>query len=342
MKSESVHIVEQLYKNPQAILGLEEPQIQENMVVVPITLKGTLLDFISMTEAEDKGLIAIKETEQVNNLEIFNKSDQLVLIPFGTTVKGGKQDRTIWESILLPAESGGKVNGANRNYVVPAKCVEQSRWSYKRSKGKGFRSAKTRLHPNLAYAAQTAGGQGAVWNEIQSHRAEMSIASDIAPTQNYLEMMETIEKETEKIVNKFKNVKDQCGIAVFINGEFIGMEFYANVKAWSSMSDDIIKAFSVEALRFKDKPTKKVEGKYSDIITRALKELKMDFSVRKGVGLGNVVDFNSEDQKWRGNTLVHEDIMVQFYLVSKRGGATESPPVRMQRQDYIQQMVRDF
>jgi hypothetical protein len=341
MKSESVHIVEQLYKNPQAILGLEEPQIQGNMVVVPITLKGSLLDFISMTEAEEKGLITIKETEQVNNLEIFNKSNQLVLIPFGTTVKGGKQDRTIWESILLPAESGSKVNGTNRNYVVPAKCVEQSRWKYKGG-GKGFKSAKTRLHPNLAYAAQTAGGQGAVWNEIQSHRAEMSIAGDIAPTQNYLEMMETIEKDTEKIVNKFKNVKDQCGIAVFINGEFIGMEFYANVKAWSSMSEDIIKAFSVEALRFKDKPTKKVDGKYSDIITRALKELKMDFSVRKGVGLGNVVDFNSEDEKWRGNTLVHEDIMVQFYLVSKRGGATESSPVRLQRQDYIQQMVRNF
>jgi len=327
MKNVSVQIVEMLFENPLEILEFGKPQSQGNMTIIPIIYKGKTLEFISVKKAEDLGLISINETDTVSQLEVINNSDQQVLIPFGVTVHGGKQDRTIWEPILLAAGGKQNISGTNKGameqkYTIPAKCVEQSRWNYR--KGKGFKSSSTRLHPNVAFAAISSVGQGSVWNEIQSYRSEMKYNANIAPTQSYLEMTENIEKETEKIVNSFKNIEDQCGIATFINGEFIGIEFYASAPVWEEMSKDILKAFAIESLRFKDKPFKEKSELNKTQLIKALQNLNLKYTSRKGIGLGEVVEFESKDNKWRGNTLVHNNSLVQFYIVSKRGGSTQT------------------
>ncbi|MFX0041905.1 MAG: ARPP-1 family domain-containing protein [Candidatus Hodarchaeota archaeon] len=341
MKNESIQIVESMFKNPLGFLKLESPQVYKNMTVIPIIVQDDkFIEFITIKEAEELELIEIIETDAVGELEVINNSDKQILIPFGMTVHGGKQDRTIWEPILLPI--GGKQSIVKHNpgnpgekYKIPAKCVEQSRWSYK--KGRGFKSSNTRLHPNVAFEAISAAGQGAVWDEIQSHRAEMNYDLAVAPTQSYLEMTQESEKQTEKMVSHFKNVENQCGIAVFINGEFIGIEFYANSDAWKYMSNDILKAFSIEALRFKDKPQKKEITEYHEELIKILNSLKFEFSIREGVGLGNVVEFNTENNKWRGITLVHNKTMAQFYLVSKRGGSQTKIRSNIQFQTVVDQ-----
>jgi hypothetical protein len=258
------------------------------------------------------------------------------------TVHGGKQDRTIWEPILLPV--GGKQNifkdkhetmsqkisVANQKYSIPAKCIEQSRWNY--TGKRGFKSTNQRLHPNVAFESISSAGQGAVWGEIQAHRSEMKYAAAVAPTQSYLEMTKINEKETEKIIKNFENIKNQCGVAVFINGELIGIEFYANPNAWKTMSKDILKAFSIEALRFKEESIKDDISDFHSEFLERIRKLSLKYTSREGVGLGDVVEFTSKDNKWRGITLVHEENLVQFYLVSKRGGyqAQSEPEIQFQ------------
>ncbi len=340
MKNESIQIVKTLFENPLSYFKLDTPQVYKNMTVIPIIVQDDkFIDFISIKEAEELELIEIIETESVGQLEVINKSDKQILIPFGMTVRGGKQDRTIWEPILLPI--GGKQNIVSENpgtvkqkYTIPAKCVEQSRWNY--TKSRGFKSSSTRLHPNVAFEAISAAGQGAVWDEIQSHRTEMNYALSVAPTQSYLEMTKESEKQTGAFVKHFKNIENQCGIAVFINGEFIGIEFYANPKLWKSMSIDIFKAFSIEALRFKDKPKRKIT-EFQDTLLKILASLNFDYSTREGIALGNVVEFKTDDNKWRGITLVHNKSIAQFYLVSKRGGYQERPRSNIQFQTVINQ-----
>ncbi|MFX0000354.1 MAG: ARPP-1 family domain-containing protein [Candidatus Hodarchaeota archaeon] len=340
MKNESIHIVKSVFENPLSFLKLDTPQVYKNMTVIPIIVQDDkFIDFISIKEAEELELIEIIETDTVGQLEVVNKSDKQILIPFGMTVHGGKQDRTIWEPILIPVGRKQSIVSKNpgpvkQKYNIPAKCVEQSRWRY--TKGRGFKSSNTRLHPNVAYEAISAVGQGAVWDEIQSHRSEMKYALSVAPTQSYLEMTKESEKETGEIVNHFKNVENQCGIAVFINGEFIGIEFYANSEVWKKMSEDILKAFSIEALRFKDKPQLKII-EYHDELLKILHKLDFNYSFREGIAFGTVVEFKSNDNKWRGITLVHENTMAQFYLVSKRGGYQGGTHSNIQFQTVIDQ-----
>ncbi|MFX1281643.1 MAG: ARPP-1 family domain-containing protein [Promethearchaeota archaeon] len=332
MKSESILLVEKIFEDPFNTLKLGNPQVYDNMTIIPLIVQNDkFIDFFSIKEAEELELIEINETDTVNQLEVINKSNKQILIPFGMTVKGGKQDRTIWEPILLPA--GGKRNilkqnpgEVNQKYRVPAKCIEQSRWHYKGNRG--FKSAKMRLHPNVAFEAISVNGQSGVWNEIQSHRAEMNYAGSTAPTQSYLEMTKSSEKEINKIWKNFENIQNQCGIAVFINSEFIGMEFYANPNAWKTMSKDILRAFSIESLRFKNQFTKAEKVDFHLDFINVLLNIDFNFNTRKGVGLGNVVEFNSDDNKWRGITLVYDGIMAQFYLVSKRGGYQNQKQIR--------------
>jgi hypothetical protein len=341
LKSESIHVVKSIFEAPLNVLKLGNPQAYENMTVIPLIIQDdNFIEFISIKKAEELELIEIVETDTVNQLEVINKSNKQILIPFGMTVKGGKQDRTIWEPILLPV--GGKQSifkqnnrSVSQKYTIPAKCIEQSRWNY--TKGRGFKSAKMRLHPNVAYEAISAGGQSAVWNEIQSHRTEMNYAMSVAPTHSYLEMTKNSDKEIEKIVKNFENIYNQCGIAVFINGEFIGIEFYANPHAWKTMNNDILRAFSIEALRFKDKKYKAKKIDYHIDFINTLININCKFTTREGVGLGNVVEFNSNDNKWRGITLVHDGIMAQFYLVSKRGGYQTEMKSDLQFQTVINQ-----
>lgn len=325
MKNENIQIVESLFENPLSFLEFGAPQAHKNMIVIPILVRNhKYVEFISIKKAEELDLIEIVETNQVDKLEIINKCDQQVLIPFGMTVHGGKQDRTIWEPILLPI--GGKQNIFNHSgedlsqkWVVPAKCIEQSRWTYKEAHG--FKSSNLRLNPNVAFESISAKGQGALWNEIQNYRTEMKYNMNIAPTQSYLEMTRMSEKKIENIAKNFTNVENQCGIAVFINNKFVGIEFYANPKAWKEMSNDIFQAFAIEALRFKTKSYTRADIEFQGKLIDLLKNLKLKFTSRDGVGLGKVVDFNSENNKWRGITLVHDGNIVQFYLVSKRGGS---------------------
>lgn len=337
MKAESIQIAESIFVDPTAFLNFGNPQTHKNMTIIPITLQDyKFINFISIKEAEKLDLIEVLETNSVNQLEVINKSNKQVLIPFGMTVHGGKQDRTIWEPILIPPGEKHQVFSKQythpthtnpppqpHKYNIPAKCIEQSRWNFKNLQG--FKSSNMRLHPNIAFDAISSAGQGAVWSEIQSYRSEMNYAANLAPTQSYLDMTEKSQNKTEEFVKHFTNVQNQCGIACFINNEFIGIEFYANPMAWNSMHTDVLNAFAIEALRFKDKPLKEGEINYYDAFIKIMKQLHVEFSVREGVGLGDVVEINSNStKKWRGITLVYDNMPIQFYLVSKRGGSSQN------------------
>ncbi len=343
MKNEYIEYVKSIFNNPLGVCQLGNSQTYENMTIIPIIMQDSKsMDFITIKEAEEEDLIEIVESNSVNQLKVISKSDKQVLIPFGMTVHGGKQDRTIWEPILLPARDGKTImkslSTIKRDFIIPAKCIEQSRWSY--TKSKGFKASNMRIHPNVAFEAISPAGQGAVWNEIQSYRNEMKYASHIAPTQSYLDMTVNTQKEAEKIVNNFRKVRNQCGIAVFINNEFIGMEFYANSDAWLSMSEDIFKAFAIEALRFRDIKYNQYElMDHHKMILELLRKLNLRYTSRDGVGLGKVVEFNSTESKWRGITLIYENKIAQFYLVSKRGGTHQqnSPRYNAQFQTVINQ-----
>ena len=98
------------------------PQVHENFAVyfihgpsapgpVPLTLQ----------EALAKGSVRVLETGEVNELKIENTGGEDVFIQSGDIVKGGRQDRVLTMSFVLPPKSG--------EVALAAFCVEHGRWS---------------------------------------------------------------------------------------------------------------------------------------------------------------------------------------------------------------------
>ena len=76
---------------------------------------------LTLEEALRNGKVQVRETGNVNSLEIENLGDQPVFVQAGDIVKGGKQDRTLTVSLLLPPKSG--------RMPIASFCVEHGRWS---------------------------------------------------------------------------------------------------------------------------------------------------------------------------------------------------------------------
>ncbi len=76
---------------------------------------------LTLQEALDKGAVEVIETGSVNELQIRNKGNTEIFIQSGDIVKGGRQDRVVTVSFLLPAKSG--------KVPLASFCVEQGRWS---------------------------------------------------------------------------------------------------------------------------------------------------------------------------------------------------------------------
>src|SRR5215467_3828665 len=76
---------------------------------------------LTLQEALEKKTVEVRETGRVNELEVMNTGDEAVYIQSGDIVKGGRQDRVLTASMLLPPGSGAT--------PIAVYCVEQNRWS---------------------------------------------------------------------------------------------------------------------------------------------------------------------------------------------------------------------
>jgi hypothetical protein len=111
------------------------PVVHENLAVYFIHGKSAPGKVpLTLEEAMAKGLVKVRETSNVNQLEIENVGGDEVFVQSGDIVKGGKQDRTLMVSLVLPPKSGA--------VPIASFCVEEGRWSSRgREDAKSFATA---------------------------------------------------------------------------------------------------------------------------------------------------------------------------------------------------------
>ena len=102
---------------------LSGPYKQENLSIYLIHREGRNAGPLPITlgEAMKKGFVKVVETGNVSRLMVRNLGDREVFIQSGDIVKGGKQDRVLVASMIVPP---------NSDYIpIDAFCVEQGRWA---------------------------------------------------------------------------------------------------------------------------------------------------------------------------------------------------------------------
>jgi hypothetical protein len=76
---------------------------------------------LTLAEAMVKQAVRVHETGNVSELHVENLGTDEVFVQAGDIVKGGKQDRVLTVSLILPPKSG--------KIAIASLCVEQGRWT---------------------------------------------------------------------------------------------------------------------------------------------------------------------------------------------------------------------
>lgn len=230
---------------------------------------------LTLQEAMAKATVRVAETGSVNELRIENSGDEDVFIQSGDIVKGGRQDRVLTVSFILPRKSG--------EVPVAAYCVEHGRWSARGTEDAAHfassynslpsREAKLAMKAPLAAApdmpaapsrrqydawSETSERQRAVWNEVARTQEKLSagVNSPVAsPTsETSLELSLENDKLKELRAQYMKALEDKAaeaditGFAFAVNGRINSADLYPSNGLFRKMWRKLLGASIAEAV----------------------------------------------------------------------------------------------
>jgi hypothetical protein len=256
------------------------PFTHDNLTVYLIHGKASGGGPVPMTlqEALAKQKVRVIETGNVNELTVENLADEEVFIQSGDIVKGGRQDRALTVSLVLPPHSG--------QIPIAAFCVEQGRWSARAAEdGKTFsvadatvpsREAKVVMSapPAPAPTPNVLGGLGgvpangeltngsrqqAMWAEAKriqeklSNNLRVDVAEPKSPTSLGLTLdNEKLQRMQTAYVTALQphgeREDDVVGYVFAINGRVNSASAYASNGLFRKMWPKLLRASAVEAI----------------------------------------------------------------------------------------------
>ena len=259
------------------------PYVHKNLAVYLIhSDKRDDREFLTLNEGLKSGKVKVSElkNEQVSRLMIENTSDKPLFLQEGDRVTGGKQDRTIYSSLVIAPKSGKQ--------TIPSFCIEQSRWALGET-GKAFTA-----NANIGYAsngvrqaAKLGKSQGKVWEKVAEQKEALNKQIDIAKKTSSLN--EAI--DSKKIVASTKAYKgkltdvlakhgDAVGVAFALDGELSEINVFPGNPLVKKVYPRLLETYAVDAAISK-KADKKAKPPTADAIKKMMKSKLVTKADRK-------------------------------------------------------------
>ena len=213
---------------------------------------GLSRNYLTLEEAMEQKKITLHETGDVGELTVDNTSSDYVFIMGGDIVKGGRQDRTIGEDIVLAPK--------DKNVPLKSFCVEQSRWGSRGLESDAVFSSSEKMLNNkaLKVAARTEKRQDKVWEEVAEYQAKASekvnaeVRSNASPTSLQLTLEDdnikgSIAEYVDALQVAFEGKNDVLGFAFSINGKISTVETFGNAALFKKLQKKLLEAAASEA-----------------------------------------------------------------------------------------------
>ncbi|MEM6257687.1 MAG: DUF6569 family protein [Planctomycetota bacterium] len=206
-------------------------------------------DFITLNEGLKTGevIVSEKDSAEVRQLMIENRSDKPLYLQEGDRLVGGKQDRTVRSSIAIAPKSG--------RMPIPTFCIERSRWSAG-SRGALFaESGNTGLAlKDVRRAAKLSQSQARVWQEVDRIKAESEYSLGTANSNTSLnetldsKQVKTLSKEVTDKLGRIANEHDDAvGVAFAVNGRIEEINVYPGNTLFDKVYPRLLESYAVEA-----------------------------------------------------------------------------------------------
>ena len=243
-------------------LSISSPYTYKNLTIFLIQGKDQLSrNYLTLEEAMKQKKIILHETSNVGELSADNISKEYVFIMAGDIVKGGRQDRTIGEDIVLAP-------GAKR-VALKSFCVEEGRWGGRGAESTADFSSSAKMLNNkeLKIAARTEKDQNKVWKEVADYQEKVSrkagaeVKSGASPTSLQLSLENEkvkgiIAEYVHALQPAFEGKKDVIGFAFFVNGKISTVETFGNAALFQKLQKKLLEAAVSEAFEQYDKGLK--------------------------------------------------------------------------------------
>ncbi len=296
-----------------------EPVIAGDFEIFPL-VSSLSVSLISLKEAESLGTAWIQEgfIETVSTLEAINNNQAGVLIPFLTQVQGGKQDRTVFEPIILPA------NRTERNPLqIPTRCLEKGRWGYRDSLGRRtsrkFESSPTRVAGQMAHAFMQKKDQGNIWNQVRTAHDIPVTRSYHSQTVSFVSMSRKMHERNKEMIgiedslSSGLNINGQVGILVAFRGRILGVELYGASNLWKSYAKESLRGFLFDKILLRSNN----HEEHTDIRMQFIDDFYgFNLKEQDATGEGSLYHISSDD--WQGMCLVANDVPAHLYAVKKQ------------------------
>lgn len=246
-----------------ATYRISGPHIHENLSVFLIHGENqSPRHYLTFQEALAQKKVVVYETGNVNTLAVENVSGDDVYIQSGDIVKGGQQDRTMKDDIILTSHSG--------KIPISAFCVEHGRWSRRGTESvHQFDAAPAMVSTReLKKAVRLEADQAQVWAQVAGAQEKLarSMSAPMGAPASPSSMMLTLEnkklqgsvddyiKSLSGIVDKNNDV---IGFAFAVNGKLSSADIYGSNELFRKLWPKLLRASAVEAvaeLRSGEKP----------------------------------------------------------------------------------------
>lgn len=231
---QSLEILEPLEAGVMQVFGLRWP-VHSGLSYR--TLDEALADGqLEVTEVTDGG--------SVPALKVTNKSEFMAFLMAGEQLKGGKQNRVLNASIMVPAKG---------ELPIPVSCVERGRWAYRSAQfGSSGSSSHSRLrrmmhlHATESYRQEgvPSSKQGEVWQEVDRKLAETHSSSGTCLLQQAYEDTEVALRDT---VEQLSLPEGASGAVFVLAGRIVGFDLFDKPQTLAKLWPKLVRAYALDA-----------------------------------------------------------------------------------------------
>jgi hypothetical protein len=306
--------------------------------------------YATLSEALAKHQVVVKETGNVQELSIENLGKQAtVFLNAGDIVKGGRQDRTVRDDLILPPLSG--------QVALASFCVEHGRWTKRGAEDSAAFAVNDKVLTSrkLKMAARYGQNQSDVWsgvaeqqtklNENVSRLAGKNVDTRSAASASSLQLtlenkdLDAVKKQyLDKLSPILDGKTDVIGFVYVINGEINSAEVYNNKNLFRALWPKLLDSAVTEAIteyrsdrEIQPMPATELRSFFETSLSGSVKERAVSKTTRlKTYTTPTTVLFETLDMDANG-AWIHKSFI-------NKGKDTVTVPLDRESRTYQQQM----
>ena len=272
-----------------------EAQTWRDLRLVPLFGPSGSLQLTTLEQDIARGearVTEVSDSGSVPQLKVWNDGDLPILILDSTELEGGKQNRMLNTTVLVPPHTA---------IQVPVSCIERGRWRHKsstfrsraRTSPASMRAAKSRrVSASLKQSHRYDACQSAVWDEVDSTLAHAQVLSG---TSCLTDAIDESDDQIGDCIEKIPCKDGQIGVASYIGDTLVGVDVLGASKVFGDLYRQVVSGYVMDVVLGTHRRARRSDGAQTAPLSALEATLRCPLEEHPSPGLGKGVRISGID-----------------------------------------------